>query len=128
VCYLSCMVTLGPVIPVFRMFDLEKAREFYVGFLGFRIDWEHRFEPEAPVYMQVSREGCVLHLSEHFGDGSAGASIRVGVSALDAYCADLNAKGYRHARPGVQSPEWGREMVIRDPFGNKLVFFEPKPA
>jgi catechol 2,3-dioxygenase-like lactoylglutathione lyase family enzyme len=31
-------------IPILRIFDLEKARDFYVGFLGFRVDWEHRFE------------------------------------------------------------------------------------
>ena len=39
-------------IPVFRMiYSMEKAREFYLDFLGFQIDWEHRFIPDAPVYM-----------------------------------------------------------------------------
>ncbi len=41
-------------IPVFRMFSVEKARDFYLGFLGFGLDWEHRFEPDAPIYMQIS--------------------------------------------------------------------------
>src|SRR5579872_7604788 len=32
-------------IPVIRMFDVSKAKEFYVDFLGFTIDWEgHIFE------------------------------------------------------------------------------------
>jgi len=39
-------------IPIFRIFDIEKAREFYVGFLGFTVDWEARFDETAPVYMQ----------------------------------------------------------------------------
>ncbi|HSE03118.1 MAG TPA: glyoxalase superfamily protein, partial [Methylomirabilota bacterium] len=43
-------------VPIFRVFDLDKARDFYVGFLGFQVDWEHRFEPTAPVYLQVSRD------------------------------------------------------------------------
>jgi hypothetical protein len=30
-------------IPIFRIFDVAKAKEFYVGFLGFQVDWEHRF-------------------------------------------------------------------------------------
>ena len=30
------------VIPVFRIFSVEKAREFYLDFLGFKIDWEAR--------------------------------------------------------------------------------------
>ena len=54
---------LGPIIPVLRMFDIRKAKEFYVDFLGFKVDWEHRFEPELPLYMQVSRGDCLLHSS-----------------------------------------------------------------
>ena len=51
---------LGKVTPILRIFDEAKAREFYVDFLGFRVDWEHRFEPGLPLYLQVSREGCAL--------------------------------------------------------------------
>jgi hypothetical protein len=43
-------MSFGPVIPVLRIFDEAKAREFYIGFLGFKIDVEHRFEPGAPLY------------------------------------------------------------------------------
>ncbi|HVC64682.1 MAG TPA: glyoxalase superfamily protein, partial [Candidatus Dormibacteraeota bacterium] len=43
-------------IPIFRIFDVEKAKEFYVDFLGFRVDWEHRFDETAPLYMQISRD------------------------------------------------------------------------
>jgi len=57
--------------PIFRIFDEAKAREFYVDFLGFTIDWEHRFEPGLPLYMQVSKDDCILHLSEHHGDGTS---------------------------------------------------------
>ena len=47
----------GRVVPTFRIFSMEKAREFYLDFLGCKVDWEHRFTAEAPVYMRVSREG-----------------------------------------------------------------------
>jgi catechol 2,3-dioxygenase-like lactoylglutathione lyase family enzyme len=30
------------------MFDLEKAKDFYVGFLGFQVDWEHALSPPHP--------------------------------------------------------------------------------
>jgi hypothetical protein len=36
---------------------------------------------EVPLYMQVSREGCVLHLSEHYGDATPGATAFVRVSS-----------------------------------------------
>lgn len=39
-------------IPIFRIFDVEKAREFYVAFLGFHVDWEARFDETAPLYLQ----------------------------------------------------------------------------
>ena len=32
-------MTFGPATPIFRMFDEAKARELYVDFLGFTIDW-----------------------------------------------------------------------------------------
>lgn len=112
-------------IPVLRIFDEAKAREFYLDFLGFSVDWEHRFEHDAPLYMQVSRGACVLHLSEHFGDGTPGACVFMPMTGIDAYHRDLNDKKYRHARPGLLDQTWGwREMHIDDPFGNKLRFAE----
>ncbi len=56
--------------PILRMFDEAKAREFYVEFLEFKVDWEHRFAPDMPLYMQVSKGNCIIHLSEHHGDAS----------------------------------------------------------
>lgn len=58
-----------------RIFDLDRAREFYVDWLGFTVDWEHRFDDTAPLYMQVSRDEVVLHLSEHSGDGTPGTVV-----------------------------------------------------
>ena len=119
------MIELGPAIPILRIFDLAKAGEFYRDFLGFAWDWEHRFEPDLPVYAQVSRAGLRLHLSEHFGDGTPGTRIRLVTKGLESLHAELAARLYRHARPGIQSQPWGwREMAIADPFGNMLVFCE----
>jgi uncharacterized glyoxalase superfamily protein PhnB len=120
------MFTLSHVTPILRIFDEAKAREFYVDFLGFQIDWEHRFEGNSPLYLQVSKSDCVLHLSEHYGDGSPGASIRIAVAGLDAYQAELMAKEFKYSRPDIHDTPWGsREMTIRDPFFNRLVFDEP---
>jgi uncharacterized glyoxalase superfamily protein PhnB len=116
-------MSLGRTTPILRMFDEAKAREFYVEFLGFKVDWEHRFEPGLPLYMQVSRGDCVLHLSEHFGDGSPGAAVRIQSGDIEAFHRELAAKRYKHARPGIEDTPWGsREVSIRDPFGNRLTF------
>jgi catechol 2,3-dioxygenase-like lactoylglutathione lyase family enzyme len=112
-------------VPILRSFDEEKAREFYLGFLGFTVDWEHRFEPGLPLYMQVSRDGVVFHISEHHGDGSPGAHIRVEVRGLGAFHAELIGKRYRNMRPGLERPEWGgTEMTVIDPANNRIIFAE----
>lgn len=115
-------MTFGKAIPIFRIFDEAKAKEFYVGFLGFAIDWEHRFEPHLPLYMQVSKGECVLHLSEHYGDCTPGSAIRIQVADIDIFHATLPTD-YKYARPGIDEPSWGgREMSVTDPFGNRLTF------
>jgi catechol 2,3-dioxygenase-like lactoylglutathione lyase family enzyme len=114
---------LGRTIPILRIFDEAKAREFYVDFLGFKVDWEHRFEPALPLYLQISRDGCVLHLSEHHGDGAPGIALRIFTSDLDVFHRELTAKAYKYGRPGIEDTPWGsRDMSIRDPFGNRLTF------
>jgi hypothetical protein len=68
-------ISFNWVVPVLRIFDIDKADEFYQGFLGFKVDWDHRFDQSAPLYRQISRGNLILHLSEHHGDGSPGARI-----------------------------------------------------
>ena len=115
----------GAVVPILRIFDLPKAQEFYLDFLGFREDWRHQFGPDFPVYLQVSQDPVVLHLSEHHGDASPGAKVRIEIADVDRRCAELQAKAYRYAKLAVESTEWKtRELAVRDPFGNQLVFWQ----
>jgi uncharacterized glyoxalase superfamily protein PhnB len=117
----------GPTIPVLRFFNEDKMREFYIGYLGFEVTFEFRFEPETPLYLGVARGDCVLHLSEHHGDGCPGANIRIATDSLDAYHAALTAKRYKYYRPSIQLQPWGlRELTVQDPFGTRLTFFDPK--
>ena len=116
-------MALGTTTPILRIFDEHKAREFYIDFLGFAIDFEHRFEDETPLYMGISRDGCTLHLSEHHGDCCPGAAVRVAADDLDEYHRELTAKAYKYNRPMIQEMPWGtRDMTVLDPFGNRLTF------
>ena len=112
-------------VPVLRIFDVAKVREFYLDYLGFRPDWEHRFEPGLPLYMQISMGGCVLHLSEHHGDGSPGATVFLRLTGLEDFHAELKKKNYRYQRPGVELAPWNAKLMeLTDPFGNRLRFNE----
>ena len=117
------------VIPTFRIFSLDKAREFYIDFLGCKIDWEHRFDPDAPVYMQVSRGDLKLHLSEHHGDGTPGSLAYVIMSGIKDLHRELNDKNYRHNHPGLEQMPWKvLQMTVIDPFNNRICFAEPSDA
>ena len=119
---------LSHPVPILRIFDEAVAKEFYVDFLGFKVDWEHRFAEGLPLYLQVTHGDCVLHLSGHFGDCCPGAGLRVPVEDIDAYQQGLLAKQFKHSRPGAAHlMPWGtRDLTIADPFGNRITFFETK--
>lgn len=118
---------LAHAIPRLRSFDEAKAREFYVDFLGFTVTYEHRFEENSPLYMQLERDACVIILSEHFGDGCPGASLLISVEDIAALREELRGKDYKHSKPGLTETEWDSfEMSISDPFGNRLTFQEHK--
>ena len=112
-----------PPVPILRSFDETATRAFYLDFLGFEIEFEHRFEPDLPLYMSVILGECVLHLSEHHGDATPGSAVRIEVEDVREFARILNEKRYKNARPGVQRQEWGfDEMTVQDPSGNRLVF------
>ncbi|MEX2741529.1 glyoxalase superfamily protein [Rhizobium mongolense] len=117
-------IDIEPPIPIFRIFDIDKAMEFYCGFLGFRLDWKHRFGDQFPLYGQVSRGSMLLHLSEHSVDASPGARAFVPVSGVRAFQAELVGKNYRYMKPGLEEAPWGLEMQVVDPFNNRITFCE----
>jgi hypothetical protein len=119
-------IVFQPPVPIFRIFDEEKARGFYQGLLDCKVDWEHRFEPNLPIYMQVSRGPLKLHLSEHSGDASPGGNMVVYTRGVVELQKRLIAKNYRYNRPGLEEQDWGLECQVIDPFGNRIRFLEPK--
>ena len=111
------------IAPLIRIFDENKAKEFYVEFLGFNIDFEHRDSDDARLYMQVSQGQCLLLLTGHHGGCSPGCAINIETDELESYCKELNQKNYKFAKPGIQDMPWGsKNMSIADPFGNNITF------
>ena len=119
-------ISLQSAIPILRIFDVPKAREFYCGFLGFAVTMEHRHAPDLPVYMAVERSGLELHLSEHHGDASPGSTVFVWMSGIEGFHAELTAKRYAYGRPGLTRQPWGDQMEVHDPFGNRIRFCQKR--
>ena len=118
-------MALSSPIPLLRIFDEASAMKFYIDWLGFRVDWEHRFEPDFPLYLQVSRDVCRLHLTGHRADCSPGAALRIGCQDVAVLLAEFEANTYKTLHPGIETPPWGgRELTLTDPFANRLTFYE----
>jgi catechol 2,3-dioxygenase-like lactoylglutathione lyase family enzyme len=110
------------VTPQFRITDARRSLAFYVDGLGFQVDWEHRFEPGFPVFMQLTRAGQSIILTEHAGDCQVGGAAYFVIPDVDASYNDFLARGVVPTHPPATMP-WGqREMVVTDPDGNRLRF------
>lgn len=115
------------ITPIFRIFDIEKAKLFYLDFLGFKLDWEHRYEENMPLYMQISLHDAVMHLSEHHGDASPGGAIWVKIDNVREYHAVLLSKEYAYSKPDIEKTPWGTiELTVIDPFSNRIIFYEER--
>ncbi len=118
------------VIPLLRIFDVEKAREFDMGWLGFRVDWEQRHVENFPLYFQVSKDNIRFHLTEHYGYCTPGTPIDdEWASDLAAYQAELAEKDYRYGKRAIIQESWNDVVMhLTNPFGNRLSFAQIKPA
>ncbi|MDO7850450.1 glyoxalase superfamily protein [Hymenobacter convexus] len=113
------------VTPVFTISDYAKAIDFYINWLGFRIDWEE-VRDKKPVYVQVSRREVILHLNALPDDVPAGAKARAEMQGLLAFHRQLLSKNLP-LHPTLQPAYWSDrvlEMEVTDPFGNRIVFCE----
>jgi catechol 2,3-dioxygenase-like lactoylglutathione lyase family enzyme len=118
-------ISFQQTIPTLRIFDVQKTKDFYVGFLGFTLDWEHHFDDSAPAYMQVSRAGMTLHLSEHHGDCCPGSTVFAWMTDIAAFHQEISSKGYKFLRPGIEKTFYDAMCVeVIDPFGNRIRFNE----
>lgn len=113
------------IIPILRIFDYQKTIEFYVDWLGFEITFEHRFEENTPVYIEVKKDNIIFHLSEHHGDSTPGSSVFIWGEGVVDYHKELIDKKYKYNRPGLEKTFYDAvSFTVNDPFGNKIVFNE----
>jgi catechol 2,3-dioxygenase-like lactoylglutathione lyase family enzyme len=115
--------TFGRIVPVLRMFDLRTTLRFYCGYLGCQLDWQEG-EGDRPIYLQVSRDDLVLHLSSHHGDGTPGTAVFIETHDVESLHRELHAKSYPFFNPGLEPHGSGREMTLMDPASNLLRFFD----
>ncbi|NBB76750.1 MAG: VOC family protein [Bacteroidetes bacterium] len=109
-------------IPTLRILDYWQALDFYLDMLGFKMDWEHRFGEDEPVYMQISKNCMKLHLTEH-ERFQTGAIIYVETHGLKSFHKELLKRNPEQTPKEIMKTDWGTWQVeVEDPFGNLLRF------
>jgi len=99
-----------PILPVE---DLAKSVEYYVGVLGFELNWH-----DPGVIASISNGRCGLFLVEH-DQGHAGTWVYVGVADAERLHKEYAAKGAIIRQPPTNFG-WGCEMQVSDLDGNVL--------
>jgi uncharacterized glyoxalase superfamily protein PhnB len=116
-------------IPVIAVSDSARAEDYYCRVLGFTKMFA--YPPNAsspdPRYIGVARDGVWLHLQSYKPERAGMTDAFVWVTDVDGLFAEVTTRGaIVHMPPTTQT--WGnRELGIRDPDGNVLVFATKPP-
>ena len=105
----------GPAMPILRIFDEAKAREFYVGFPRLHVRLGASLRARHVRFTRRSRAATAACTSRSITATAApGARFRIAVDGLDAFHAELIGKKYKLRRgPGIEDMPWGtREMTV----------------
>ena len=105
------------VIPILRVRNAADAVAWYER-LGFRQEWEHRFEPGLPAFVSIARGSVRLFLSEHTGDARPDTLIYMRVADVASIAKEFQVE--------VRDAPWALEIELRDPDGNRLRVGTPK--
>lgn len=115
-------------IPVLSVTSSARTEDYYCRILGFVKQFAYRPDPnrQDPCYLGIARDGVALHLHSFKSERSGMTDAFLYVEDVDALHAEFTARGATvHMPPTNQT--WGtRELGIRDPDGNVLIFAEPK--
>lgn len=119
------------IIPTVRCSRMAASIAFYTQVLDFELLEGNPLDAD-PTFAVISREGDLLLLSSHRGDGEYGQAVAVLVDDVDAVFRKLRERGLKtpgnpeapqavHEGPIDQT--WGtREFYVDDPDGNTLRF------
>ncbi len=117
------------IIPTLKCASIARSVDFYTGVLDFELrrEWS---ELSDPGFAWLTRDGDVLHLSSHRGDGVVGQAVVIEVVGIDALFEAFLSRGLDVPRDrdspvhrGPLDQSWGtREFYVDDPDGNTLRF------
>ena len=110
---------------VFFVKDGEQSLAFYTQTLGFKEDWNNRYEGR-PWVFQVSLFGFELILNQAYGKAQNRAGHGRAFIGLEDDQARVLVQHIRERGIRMMRDDWGRPtLVLCDPDGNELYFWIP---
>jgi catechol 2,3-dioxygenase-like lactoylglutathione lyase family enzyme len=110
--------------------DQERARDFYVGKLGFTAQADAQFgESMRWVMLRPPGSGTSITLVTWFDSMPAGSlkGSVLGCDDLEKTLGDLSARGVTFNEEEIQEAPWGRWKTFDDPDGNSWVLQYSNP-
>jgi uncharacterized glyoxalase superfamily protein PhnB len=111
-------------IPVIAVSDSARSEDYYCTVLGFQKMFA--YPPDAsrpdPRYIGVARDGVWLHLQSFKPERAGMTDAFLWVADVDQLHAEVSARGAVVQLPPTDQTWGDREVGIRDPDGNVLVF------
>ncbi len=122
-----------PVEPYIRCSDIQYSIAFYTKILDFTLKMPPDPDPASydAKHCMLERDGSLVHLSSHSGDGVFGSNIYIRIYNLDEVYARLDANkpelvdenNVKSIERGPITQSWGmREIGLRDPDGNGITY------
>jgi uncharacterized glyoxalase superfamily protein PhnB len=107
--------TIGGVVPILRVADLDASIGYYLAQLGFELQWR------GDGMASVKRDRTSIMLC-HGDQGHAGTWLWIPAGDVDALYQELEARGARLRHAPANYPWGSRECQIADPDGHVLRF------
>ena len=113
---------LGSATPIFRVFDLPEALDWYQRVLGFQVAWTWGDPAD---HASVCRDSAEINLVVEPGGKLETSRVYFETQSVDAYYVRVSGAGGQIAIPIGDRPYGMRDFRVADPAGNELSFGEP---
>jgi catechol 2,3-dioxygenase-like lactoylglutathione lyase family enzyme len=108
--------------PILGTRDIQRAIDFYVHRLGFRLAFGDANDP--PNYVGFRRDAVELHMQFQFEHEMGTIRLRFLVEDPDALFAEYQQRGVECSPHGIRDTLWGtREFALYDLDRNALTFY-----